>query len=750
MNVISIRRGSTEELREAAPMMEEDGAQLRRLYGLFLRRWRLIVAVGIAVFAAVMAYTLLSPRIYSATALVMVNPGREQILSQEQMMEDAAPSSAAVDSEIEVLRSEMMSLRLVQSMNLVEDPEWNGALREPGPLQAILAPLRVFSAPVTPGDTTTANVEGSDEELGVARAVRGAVSVRRRGLSYGIEVAMDARSPRRAAELVNRYVELYLETQTEARFDASARANTWLGQRLTELRQEVQAKERAAEQYRVENGLSLAAGGNVANVAPQSAEVQTMLVQARADLAEKEARLRQVQQLLRSGGSADTLANTLTSETIRELRTRESDLTQRVAEYRQRYSAEHPTVLAAETELGNVRQRIDDEIRRITSSLQNEVEVARSRLYSLQGSFGGATGASDENNEAVIHYRELLRDAAAARAVQEDFMTRSHELANQGELPVASSRIVSRATPPGAPSKPNLTSGLLMALLLAGLSGAGIALLLETLDASVSSAEDAERKLGVPAIASVPILRPNDLKGSAPHRRTPEEYLVDKPASAFAEALRVLKTSLTHARVDRRAKVIAITSAVPEEGKTTMSLCLTRISAMSGQRVAVVDCDLRRHSLSSNVARDARVGLLDVLSGDRNWRDAVARDRETSADIIPALATRFTPQDVFDSQAMQRLVEELRNAYDLVILDSAPVLAVAETRTIAAHADLTLVVVRSTKTPAGATRTAIGELQHAGADVAGVAINMIDPRRPGRGTYGDSLYYSYGRSYYHS
>lgn len=744
MNVISIRRGSTEELREAPPVMEEDGAQLRRLYGIFLRRWRLIVAVAIAVFAAVMAYTLLSPRIYSATALVMVNPGREQILSQEQMMEDAAPSSAAVDSEIEVLRSEMMSLRLVEAMNLVEDAEWNGALSSPGPLDAILAPLGVFSAPPA---TETASDE---EQLRVARNVRNAVSVRRRGLSYGIEVTIDARDPRRAAELVNRYTQLYLESQTEARFDASQRANAWLGDRLTELRQEVQVKERAAEQFRVENGLSLAAGGNVANVAPQSAEVQTMLVQARADLAEKEARLRQVQQLLRSGGSADTLANTLTSDTIRELRSRESDLTQRVAEFRQRYSAEHPTVLAAETELGNVRQRIDDEIRRITSSLQNEVEVARSRLYSLQGSFGGATGASDENNEAVIRYRELLRDAAAARAVQEDFMTRSHELANQGELPVASSRIVSRATPPVAPSKPNLTSGLLMALLLAGLAGAGIALLLETLDATVSSAEDAERKLGVPAIASVPVLRPNDLKGLAPHRRSPEDYLVDKPASAFAEALRVLKTSLTHARVDRRPKVIAITSAVPEEGKTTMSICLTRIAAMSGQRVILVDCDLRRHSLSGNIARDARVGILDVLSGDRSWRDAVVQDPESAAHIIPALAARFTPREVFDSQAMQRLMEELRGAYDLVILDSAPVLAVAETRTVAGHADVALVVVRSSKTPAGATRTAIGELQHAGADVAGVAINMIDPRRPGRGTYGDSLYYSYGRSYYHS
>ncbi len=744
MNVVSIRRGA-EELREPEyPVEEDQGAQLKNLYGVFLRRWRLIVATAFVVFAAVMAFTLLSPRIYSATALVMVNPGREQVLSQEQMIENSAPTSAAVDSEIEVLRSSMLRARLVEAMRLEEDPEWNGALRPPGPLAAVMAPIQALLSPPAP-----AEIDVQSQRDQIARAVGNALSVRRRGLSYGIEVSIESRNPRRAAELVNRYVELYLSSQTEARFEASQRANDWLSQRLEELRQEVQAKERAAEAYRVANGLSIAAGG-VANQAPQSEEVQTMLVQSRADLAEKEARLRQVRELLRTGGSADSLANTLSSQTINDLRTRESDLTQRVAELRQRYSAEHPTILAAETEVANVRQRINEEILRITGSLQNEVEVARSRLYSLQGSFGGVSGASDENNEAAIRYRELLRDAGAARSVQESFLQRFHEVADQGDLPIATSRVVSTATPPSSPAKPNMTSSFLMAVLLAGLAGLGLGYLIEVLDASVSSAEDAERKLGMPAVASVPALKPGDMKALAPHRRNPADYLVDKPASAFAEALRVLRTSLMHARVDRKLKVLAVTSAIPDEGKTTLSLCLARISAMSGQRVIMVDCDLRRHSLSETVAVSARTGLLDVLSGQSDWRNAVAQDPESAAHILPALSSRFTPHDVFDSEAMTRLIDELRANYDLVILDSAPVLAIAETRTIAGHADLALVVVRSDKTPAGATRTAIRELQHAGADVAGVALNYVDPRRPGRGSYGDSLYYGYSRKYYHN
>src|SRR5690606_4029097 len=160
--------------------------------------------------------------------------------------------------------------------------------------------------------------------------------------------------------------------------------------------------------------------------------------------------------------------------------------------------------------------------------------------------------------------------------------------------------------------------------------------------------------------------------GLAPHRRNPADYLVDKPASGFAESLRVLRTSLMHARVDRKPEVIVVTSAVPNEGKTTMSLCLARISAMSGQRVVLVDCDLRRHSASELVAASARIGLLDVLSGQGDWRGALVQDPASQAFVLPALSSRFTPQEVFASAAMARLVEELRAEFDLVILDSAP------------------------------------------------------------------------------
>jgi polysaccharide biosynthesis transport protein len=219
--------------------------------------------------------------------------------------------------------------------------------------------------------------------------------------------------------------------------------------------------------------------------------------------------------------------------------------------------------------------------------------------------------------------------------------------------------------------------------------------------------------------------------------------------SGFAEALRVLRTSIIHARLDKKVRVLAITSAVPNEGKTTLSLCLARIAAMSGQKVLLIDCDLRRCSLSESLGYEPQAGLLDVLSGELDWRSAVENDPESAAHFLAAISTNFSPKDVFSSRAMAQLIADVREVYDLVILDCAPVLAIAETRIIVTHADVVALVARSDKTPAAAVRTALREVQNAGAEILGVALNYVDPRRPGRTGYGDTLYYQYGKKSYY-
>jgi capsular exopolysaccharide synthesis family protein len=230
-----------------------------------------------------------------------------------------------------------------------------------------------------------------------------------------------------------------------------------------------------------------------------------------------------------------------------------------------------------------------------------------------------------------------------------------------------------------------------------------------------------------------------------PAERHPPGYLVGRPMSAFAEALRVLRTVVVYSRPDAPVRVVAVTSALPNEGKTTVSLCLARIAALSGQRVCVIDCDLRMQSISDVLDIETDVGVLQVLAGQAQWRGAIVRDPSTDAHVLPVATSGFSPRDVFGSEAMAKLVTELRAHYDLVILDCPPILAVAETRILVRQADTTILVAKSGKTPVGALKTAIAQTEMAGGEVLGVALNYVLPHWQ---TYGDSLYFNDSKSYY--
>jgi exopolysaccharide transport family protein len=746
MGVVLMRGDAPLRDPNASPTTDDQAAQLRGIVQALARRRGLIASVGIIVFSVVLAGVMMSPKRYEANALIMVNPTREQVLSQEQTFDNSAPNSSVVDSEIELLRSQELMRQLVARLDLDQSPEWNASLRPPGPIDSVTRALTATIRGEAAGDARSVE----DIREAVANEVARNVTVRRRGNSYGIAVTVEAASAASAARVANALGEVYLETQTSARFENAQRANVWLEQQLNDLRAEVQEKEGAAEEFRHANGLSVASAG-ADTAAPQSADVQTMLVSARADVAEKEARLRQLQEMLRAGGSAETLGGALNSPVISELRAREGELARRQAEMAQRYSSEHPELQSVRIEVEEVRGRIREETARITENLRNEVQVARARLATLQGSFGSATGASDENNEAAIQYRQLMREVAAARAVHENFLQRYHEVSNQGDLPTATSRLVSRAVAPAGPSEPRLNFAFLIALAAALALGTMAALIAEAFDGSMTTAEDVERKVGARTIASIPILKAHDYRGLAPHRKNPVDYLVDKPMSAFAEALRVFRASVMHARLDGKVRVMAITSAIPNEGKTTLSISIARICAMSGQRVVLIDCDLRRQSISQTLEITAQSGLVQVLAGEADWRRVVIQDRETSAHIIPAVSSNFTPRDLFSSNAMAELIGELREVYDLVILDCAPILAIAETRLVITHADAVALVARSQRTHAGAVKTALREVETAGGELLGIALNCVDPKAPGRGAYGDTLYYRYAeKSYYHA
>lgn len=694
MNVVN-NEPSLNPKRSEAPRGLADMIGLTAAKNMFRRRMWLIT-IGAAVAAVLtFAIIMLQPRVYTATSMLMLN----------QAPTTAATQISPLDAEVALLRS-------------------------PALMNELAAALGMGGTQATPG---------------LAEDLARAIIVQARSESGIIEIQARSSTAQRAQLIANTYADVYLASQLNMNASSVMNENSWLSRRLAELREDVQAKEDALNAFRAEAGI-VSPDEQVA-VEPQ-ADIQGQLAAAQGELSDREARLRQFRDLRSSGASIEALANAANSASINSLREREADITRRQQDLENRYLPTHPAVQAIQAERRDLDSQVDGEVQRVQASMEGDVSRARSHVNALQQARRAAAPAptpAANGANTTQRLRNLEQQAQEARALYESFIERSQTSADASQLNAPTARLLSAAALPGQPSSPQLRFALLMMLAAGLLVGVGAGLIAELFDQSVKNADDLEAKVGVAAISSIPTISKRMMHQMPPAERHPSGYLVGRPMSAFTESLRVLRTVIVYSKLDLSSKVVAVTSALPDEGKTTISMCLARVAAMSGQKVCVVDCDLRKQSINDVIDIETDVGILQVLAGEAPWRSAIVKDPNSEAHVLPIAASGFTPRDVFGSDAMGHLIEELRAHYDLVILDCAPILAVAETRIVVGRADTTVLIARAGRTAIGAMRAAVMQTEAAGGNVLGIALNYVLPRWQ---SYTDSLYFNESKSYY--
>jgi capsular exopolysaccharide synthesis family protein len=415
-----------------------------------------------------------------------------------------------------------------------------------------------------------------------------------------------------------------------------------------------------------------------------------------------------------------------------------------------RYGDRHPDLLKAKRQLADMDAQIQAEIRRIVSNLEAQVTVARERTASMAASAARAKGNLAANNQASVRLNELERNAEAARALYNSFLNRFKETTAQQGFEAPDARVLSQAKIPGWPSSPNKQLNLLIALVLAVGAGLGAAVLAEALDSGLGTAEDVERRMHLTYLGSIPTLESTLKAGPLFKSKIPPvDFVVEKPLSSFAEAFRNLRAAVLFSRTGESVKVIAITSSLPGEGKTTTSLALARTMAIAGSSTIILDCDLRRRGISRFLSGEPVNGLIEVLNGTCVLEQALVRDGASGAMILPLARSAYTAKDVFRTPAMRRLLEGLRRRFDVVVLDTAPVLPVADTRILAAMADTVVVLTRWRKTPRKAMESTLRILKSTTANIAGVALTQVDLKMQAKTGYGDPGYYyqSYKKYY---
>lgn len=719
---------------------------------LWLRK-RLLLSVifSLTIFAILIIYQLV-PR-YTATAQLLIGINAAKVVDIEEVMTGNFKGDAAVIGEMEVIKSRELAHKIIDHLHLEQYPEFNPKPQKPGLLaQFSLKNLLPESWKEAMGmvkiDSRTAEEKEEARLTRLTNIFLSKLKVSQVKRSQVINVGFESEDPKLAAKIANEVADKYIVGQLQAKFDATKKATDWLNDQLVELKQKVESSERAVEQYRKTHEL-LEVSKEVGLSQQQMSEVNSQLIIARAQRAEAEAKYQQVEAIAKSGRDIDSVAEVLNSSLISSLRQQESEVQRKYSEMLVEFGQRHPRMIQMQAELEDIQAKVRSEVKKVAAGLRNSMDVARAREGSLSSSLRQMETKTSGSNQAEVQLHALEREATANKALFETFLGRFKETASTQGIAQADARVISFAEIPLGASYPKRNLLLMSSVVGALLFGVFLVFILEILNPGVRSPEQIQDLFNMSTLGIVPkIVDANAL---------PHEYLLTKPQSSLAEAVNTLRISLSLLNPDAEVKSLLVTSSVPGEGKSTLAVLIARHSACAGQRVVLVDTDLRRPTIEKMFKfKERKLGLTDLLmQHDLSINDVLVDDPETGMKILTGGKSAFiNPVDLFASQRMKSIVNDLRERFDLVILDSAPIMAVPDTRILAGLVDKTIFVLNWDSTPKKVVHGALHLLNKDGhSNIAGVVLQKVNLQQYGRYGYGDSgYYYHYGRynQYYNS
>jgi polysaccharide biosynthesis transport protein len=727
------------------PMLDRsEQSSLHYWMGLILGRgWRAAL-IAIAIFAIIVGLASLLPRTYYAEGSVLVQPSHSSLTeaNQNQNMQPIDLTSA-VDTEVEMLKSRTLSETVIEKLGLLQDPEFNPP---PGSKWDVN-----FSWQFPFVSISSVPVEIAPEEIlrKTVDAVQHRTVARRVGLTDVVRVGFSSGDALKAQKIDNALIEAYLARQVTDKVNMVAKANDELTASVDKLREDALTSAAAAEQYK--NSHSILSPQGASMVEAEIATLNQQIAQAHADRVQKEAQINNA--VTQGGKSSDggDLAEALRSDTIVQLRKQEADLSAQVAQLSAQFKPDYPETKRAQAQLNDVRGQIRSELTRIRSSLTSQVKAADQREESLIASRKQAQATLDTNNAARVSLVSLELKADAAKKTFEGYLNRASELAAARTVQQPDAMVNYKAAVASDTPSPNMRLIMAGAAILALLGAAITVILPEYWSRRFRSSSDVELGIGLPLAATLPDItslgQTRRLRGPA----APAISLMTDRFTAFAESFRNLRAFLSLLDPSEPSKIIALTSSVPREGKSVTALCLAEIMAQAGESVVVVDCDLRRRGLTSLVseAANAKVGIVEAVKRNLPLNDVLVLDPRSGAWILPVAQHEGVPEDLFSTKQADSLFRLLAHRFDHVILDTPPLLGVADSRILATKADKVLFIVHWNKTPMSAVQAAADILQQCGAKVAGAILAQVNIRQQARFGYGDSSdYFGSYKNYY--
>ncbi len=678
------------------------------------------------------------PKQYTAEASILIEPQRTQVSDLQAISPDSGDVASLLRTQIDILRSPSLTFQVVEALHLTQTPEF---MPHPGlaaRLGGLLQRLGLYHAPPAPPLTEQQMAER------VALILSGKISFINEVRSSVLRVAVTTQSGKLSADIANKVAAGFLDFKRQEKFEAMQRAHDWFQEQMGKLAGQLRADGLAVEQYRLEHRLDDqppddgTPGTRPASINRQQLDaISSQLVQVARERALKEGQLAEAEAVMRGQGLGDTLPAVLASPVIVELIGQISIANGREAQLASQDGVGNPDLVAARAQLHRLQARLQSQMGNISNSLRAEVRAASLQEQSLRNQMERLRLAVSGENAAQVPLQVLQTRERATRSIYESFLVRATQLANVAGIQEPDASLVSSAQAPFGPSGPQVTRLIIVAGALSLALGIGLAFAMERLCQGFTSPEQVEAMIGLPLLALIPKVSRKLLL-----RRT------DRGAIPVTAALDNLRGQM-RALGETRPKLIMITSALPQEGKSVFAAEFARNAAAAGWRVMLIECDLYRPSLAEHFQTASAPGLCDILAGhllgDIN---KVVRELAPRLHVIVGGRTSSDTQELLASNRMTALLVAARARYDLIVLDTPPVLPVADAMVLARHADATFLVVRWEKTARHAVQDGVRRLRECRAHVMGIVMTCIDPRRAASSVGRMSYAFNYDNAYH--
>jgi succinoglycan biosynthesis transport protein ExoP len=714
---------------------------LKEIVDAVQRQWIILVTAVTICTGLSLLYLATAQSLFTATVQVVLDSGMSRVgsLTGGDNRPESRLDLSFVETQALTVMSRGLALSVVRQMKLANDPTYG-----------MPTPNRLFSwlEAVFGSDDGVSTSDEVREQRAVRNIMLG-MSARRVGMSHVLEVRFTAGSPAEAARIANAIAETYILDQLEARYQITQRATVWMQDRIREL--ERQAQEAGVREQEFRRANNIVQVGEEGMIDRQISQVNTALAEARAAHATARARLERIEDILNGNDPEAVVVEVLQNPIVQRLREQYLILSSRERDMSTRFGVNHQTAVNMRREMQALQRNLWDELRRLAETMKSDAQVARLREESTQAQFAELIRESQSVNLALLRARELTSQAEVLRRLHDSFLNRYTEVIQQQSFPITDARVISPAALPQARAWPR--TGVTLILAFGFGLGLGVfgAVLRERMDRAFRTGSKVESVLGVDCLGLVPSVDVNDpsvklvqvsqedlsaraqlLLRDGRRAATVDpgilRYVALVPFSRFSETLRSVKVALDISSITGGTQIVGVISAVPNEGKSTLSANLANVIAHGGQRAIILDADLRNPSLTRRMAPDAKYGLLDVLAGSKDLAEVVVTDPLTGLDFLPAIvpSRQANTNQILVSSAMKGLLLELQARYDMVVLDLPPLGAVVDGRAMHSMIDSYLLVIEWGRTTQDVVSEALSNNEVVRSKLVGVLLNKVD------------------------